>query len=107
MNAGRVLVRPQAEDEIDEIARYIALRNLDAGKAFYDAIENALKLLAEHPGVGALRQVKNPKLHGLRSWPLTGYRNYLVFYLPLPSGGVEVLHVLHGARSFGELLERG
>jgi toxin ParE1/3/4 len=101
-----VRVRAQAEDEIDRIARYIARRNLDAGKRFYDAVEDAVNKLAEFPGMEALPTAKNPKLKGLRSWPIKGYRNYLIFYLPLASGGIEVLHVFHGDRDFDAIIEQ-
>jgi plasmid stabilization system protein ParE len=38
---------------------------------------------------------------------VSGYGNYLIFYLPLPDGGIDVLHVLHGARDFQPIIERG
>lgn len=107
MSLPRVRVRAQAESEIDQIARYIAAKNLDAGRRFYDAVENALNKLGAFPGMGARRIAENPELRELRSWPITGYRNYLIFYLPLNDGGIEVLHVLHGARDLDDLLERG
>jgi plasmid stabilization system protein ParE len=53
VSAPRIRVRAQAESEIDSIARYIAARNLEAGKRFYDAVEDALNKLAKFPGMGA------------------------------------------------------
>ncbi|HWE93329.1 MAG TPA: type II toxin-antitoxin system RelE/ParE family toxin [Tepidisphaeraceae bacterium] len=107
MSFPRIRIREQADEEIDDIAQYIAARNLEAGRRFYDAIQSDLEKLAAMPGMGAARIVKNPALQGLRSWPLSGYRNYLIFYLPLIDGGIEVIHVLHGARNLGPTLERG
>ena len=105
MSLPRIVVRLQADDEIDDIARYIAARNLDAGKRFYDAVQGDMDRLAEFPGIGALRKIKNKNLRGLRSLPITGYRNYLIFYLPLEGGGIEVIHVLHGARGIDPIIE--
>ena len=103
----RILLRSQAEAEIDEIAKYIAARNLEAGKRFYDACENAFETLAEHPRIGAMRRVRTAKLKGLRSWPINGYDNYLIFYLPLAERGIDVLHVLHGARDLKPIIDHG
>ncbi|HET6246667.1 MAG TPA: type II toxin-antitoxin system RelE/ParE family toxin [Tepidisphaeraceae bacterium] len=107
MSAPRILLRQAADEEIDEAARYIAERNLEPGKAFYDAIEAAFGYLAAHPGAGARRPNRNRRLADLRSWPIKGYENYVVFYLPLRDGGIDVLHVLHGARNIDRILERG
>ena len=101
------IMRRQAEAEIDEIAEYIAKDNVSAAHRFYDRVQESITKLAEMPGMGGLRSVKNPALQGLRSWPITGFGNYLIFYLPLPNGGIEVLHVLQGARDFGWIIERG
>lgn len=89
MSLPPILLRDQADHEIDEIAEYIASRNLDAGKGFYDAVQADFERLAQFPGIGAIRQVRNLKLHGLRSLPITGFRNYLIFYLPLAGGGID------------------
>jgi toxin ParE1/3/4 len=40
----------------------------------------------------------------MRFWPVTGFRNYLVFYFPL-SDGVEIVRVLHAARDWTRVLE--
>ena len=107
MSLPTIVVQPDADDEIDEIARYIARDNLEAGKRFYDAVEDALEKLARMPGMGAIREVRKPALQGLRSWPIRHYENYLIFYRPLKEGGIEVLHVLHGARNVERIVERG
>jgi toxin ParE1/3/4 len=102
----RIEVRAQAEAEIDQIARYIARDNLDASKRFYDAVQDALDKLAAMPGMGAPRRAKSNTLRGLRSWPIKRYDNYLIFYLPLSEGGIDVLHVVHGARNLDWLMDR-
>ena len=91
---------------MDDIANYIARDNLNAGKRFYDAVYADIEKLGAMPGMGALREVRNPDLQGLRSWPISGFRNYLIFYRPI-DGGIEVMHILHGARDFQEIIERG
>jgi toxin ParE1/3/4 len=101
----RLTIRRRADDDIDAIARFIARDNLDAGMRFYDAVAHDLLLLAENPGIGARRTVREPKLKDLRSWPVSGYRNYLVFYLAM-GDGIDVVRVFHGARDIDRLIVR-
>ena len=102
---GTIRIRADADADIDEIAQFIANDNLDAGRRFYDAIAHDLSTLAANPRMGAKREARNPRLNGLRSWPVSGFRNYLVFYIASDEG-VDVLRVLHGARDLGLLVER-
>lgn len=66
---GRLLIRPDADADIDAIAQFIADDNLDAGRRFYDAVAHDLLLLADNPRMGARRRSANPKLKQLRSCP--------------------------------------
>jgi toxin ParE1/3/4 len=51
--------------------------------------------------VGRAWESPDPRLAGVRVYPLPRrFRNYLVFYRPI-AGGIEVLTVLHGARDLG------
>jgi hypothetical protein len=43
------------------------------------------------------RQFSQARLRELRSFRVKGFEKYLIFYGPIP-GGIEVFHVLHGAR---------
>ena len=102
-----MIIRPQAIEEIDEIAAYIAQDNVDAAIRFYFAVQDAFDKLAVMPGMGAIRPVQNAALKGLRSWPIKGFGNYLIFYMPLPDRGIDVLHILHGARNVDRIVECG
>jgi plasmid stabilization system protein ParE len=50
-----------------------------------------------------LRKFRNPRLKGVRSWLVSGFENYIIFYRAIPEG-IEVLHVYHGARDIEALL---
>lgn len=56
------------------------------------------------PGIGSLREITNPAMTGVRSWPIRGFSGYLIFYRPT-SDGIEVIRVLHGARDLDTILE--
>ncbi len=87
----RVLKRPQAETDLDEIWLYIAQDNPDNADAFLDKIEECCQALAQFPFIGTNR---DELMSGLRSLSVG---NYLIFYLPIEDG-IDVVRVLHGMR---------
>jgi len=48
---------------------------------FVKAVEAAVEQLVRMPNMGAARELRNPSLKGLRFWPLTGFDEFLIFYL--------------------------
>jgi toxin ParE1/3/4 len=93
----RLIVHDRAKADVDDIADYIATDSIDAALRFYQAAQDAFNLLADFPGAGARQSVPDPAFAQLRSWPITGFRKYLICYLPL-SDGVEIVRVIHGAQ---------
>ena len=100
----RLIVRDDADADIDEIASFIARDNAEAGRRFYDAVLDDFRRLVAMPRIGAKRYVRRPQLQNLRSWPIGGYRNYLIFYLALDDG-IDVLRIIHGARDVERITE--
>lgn len=95
---GRVVVRPQALTDLDDIFDYIAEDSLDRAIAFVRKLHGQIEKLAASPGMGRRR---DQLLSGLRSFP---YGNYLIFYIPLDDG-VDVVRVLNGARDIEVLFQ--
>jgi toxin ParE1/3/4 len=93
------------EDELWGIWHFIARDNPDAATRVVEAAYETFKMLADKPGLGRPQKFSNPRLKGVRSWRVSGFDNYLIFYRPIPEG-IQVLHVYHGARDietlFGE-----
>src|SRR2546421_3747197 len=100
----RLLIHDRADADIDEIAEHIAQDNIDAAIRFLRTVRESYDKLLFMPGMGALRSFPSPKYATVRSWPITGFRNYLIFYRPTPEG-IEVLRVLHGARNIERYFE--
>jgi toxin ParE1/3/4 len=98
--------RAAARRDVVEIAVWIARDNKDAAYRFLDAVDADARKLAAMPGMGPAREFSNPKLEGLRSWPVTGFRNYLIFYRK-SRGGITIVRVLHGARDLERVLAGG
>jgi toxin ParE1/3/4 len=83
---------------------YIGERNPGAAHRFREAAEATFTALAHSPRMGALYEVANPRLEGLRCSRVRRFRNYLIFYRPI-DGGIHVIRVLHAARDIATILE--
>ena len=89
----------QSEQDVYEIGVFIALDNPDAASRLVDRFDEALKMLAENPLAGRVREELAPDV---RSSPVG---NYLLFYRPTQNG-VELIRVLHSARDLRRLFKR-
>ena len=61
-------------------------------------------MLVSRPRAGRAREFRSPRAQGLRSWVVSGFENYLIFYRPQP-GGIEVVRFVDGARDIPSLLD--
>ena len=93
----RLLIRPEAEIDLDEIWWYIAQDSPNQADRFLERIQEVCLSLADFPNMGGCRDELKA---GLRSHPVG---NYLVFYFPLENG-VDIVRVLHGSRNIDALL---
>jgi toxin ParE1/3/4 len=89
-------------DALQIFAR-IGENNFDAATRFLAALDDDLHKLADMPGMGALRNFRRLKLKGIRSWPVTGFGNYLIFYR-IKGPELQALRVIHGARNLERAL---
>lgn len=100
----RILIRPLASQDLDDLFDYIAQNNPDAALRFFDATRQTIARLAQTPGLGSSYRVNNPRLAGLRKWGVKGFERYLIFYR---SGDeiLEVVRILPAVRDLTTLLE--
>ncbi|NUN51591.1 MAG: type II toxin-antitoxin system RelE/ParE family toxin [Planctomycetaceae bacterium] len=82
---------------------HFADRSLDTALRFAAAAEAALSRLAESPRIGHPRPCRDPILRQVRSWPVPGFEDILLFHRP-SARGIDVLRILHGARDLPALL---
>jgi len=94
---GREHVTARAWQDVVEIYTRIARDNPGVAERFVAAFESQTKFLARNPGAGGMIEPEPARYPRARSWPLTGYRNYLLIFRPVDAG-VEVVRVMHGAR---------
>lgn len=89
---------PLARRDLDDIWDYIATDNMDAADRLLRQIGLKARSHAETPSMGTPRDELLP---AMRSFPVG---NYVIFYREVP-GGIELIRVLHGARSFRRMFD--
>jgi toxin ParE1/3/4 len=94
----RVEISYQAGRDLEEIEDFISRDNPDAAAQLIQEILEKCELLSRHPQAGDDRSELHP---GLRGFPVG---NYLIFY-SLPSDGIIVVRIIHGARDVPKLFE--
>lgn len=96
-------VEPRADRDLTDHATYLAEHSLDLAIRFLAAAQATVDELLRMPEMGSPRDFKNPRLTGIRQWPIKSFGKYLVFYRPIEEG-ISVVRVLHGARNIPGLL---
>ena len=95
------LLAPAAQSDLKEIWNYSAveLQNPDAADRIRDELFDAMRLLAQTPGMGHFRSdlAREP----LRFWHV---RDYLIIYRS-ERQPIEIVRVLHGARDVRAVLD--
>jgi len=100
-----VFVRARARRDILSNAEYLEEHGgRETAQRFLDATQSTFEALARMPKVGALCAFISPALRRIRRWPVKGFENWLIFYLPRRNG-VEIVHLIHGARDIESLFE--
>jgi toxin ParE1/3/4 len=89
----------QSEQDVVEIALYIARDNPDAAMRLIDRMDEALHMLAGNPQLGRERHELGS---AVRSFALG---NYVLFYRQAAQD-IELIRVLHGARDLRAIFKR-
>lgn len=78
MNA---VIRPRAQDDILRQFRWYLVEQdaHDAAFRFMEAVEASVERLLNMPHIGAVREIRNPALVGLRFWPVKEFEEFLIF----------------------------
>ncbi len=99
----RIIIRPKASADLDEQFAYIAQSNFDAALSFFDATRQTFSKIAQLPGIGSIYDVENPRLMGLRKWPVKGFEKHLIFYLQ-GNEYIEIVRLIYAARDISQIL---
>jgi len=100
----RFTVRPLAWREINTQLDYLEEQaGLETAERFLDQLISSFEALADMPRIGVLCGFHKLATRRLRRWPVKGFENWLIFYRARRDG-VEIVHVMHGARDIETLL---
>jgi toxin ParE1/3/4 len=99
----RLLTHERDLRDLDQRFEYIRQHNPEAALRFLDAAEDTIRLLAASPGLGARYDPEHPRLAEIRCFPISHFKNDLLFYQPFDDR-IEILRVLHGAQDIGRVL---
>ena len=94
---GRIVWHRVAEEDLTQAYLRIGADSPRAAERLLDAVEESLELLLRNPAAGRRREFLSPAAQGIRSWPVRGFRVYLLFYRTAGQG-IEVVRMLHAAR---------
>jgi toxin ParE1/3/4 len=96
----RILRTRKCRADVVEIVLMVRRDNRRAARRLLKSINDTIELIAAFPAIGPERNELSP---GLRSFPVSRYRNYLIFYR-IKRDGIEVIRVLHGERDLPQVL---
>ena len=105
MSDVELLVRHEAEIDALGYFDYIRERNPDAAIRFLAAIDLTVEALKKQPLMGRLRLFRAKDLANIRSWRVSGFETYLIFYR-FDGRRLEILRIKHGAMKFPRALRR-
>ena len=104
--SARYVVRPKADQDLDERAYYFATNaSPDVGHRFLVAAHETFALLATQPEMGWHPRLDHSVLRSLRVFRVSGFEKIIVLYRP-HSNGVEILRVIHGSQDVAALVRR-
>ena len=88
--------------DLQAIFRYIRHEDEQAAQRFLSAAYDTFEFLADHSLTGRSRGEFGHD--GLRSWRVSGFRRYLIFYRVM-ADRIQIWRVLHGARDLQRELQ--
>jgi toxin ParE1/3/4 len=95
-------LEPAAHADLWDIWRFIAQENPDAAVRVIIAAYDSFQMLADSPKIGKKRSFDRALWTGIRSWHISGFERYHIFYRSLPKE-VEIIHVCHSSRNIEAL----
>jgi plasmid stabilization system protein ParE len=100
----RIVRRPEAAEDVEGHAMYIADGSIEAALRFLERAEQTINGLAMFPASGAPFRSTLPDLAGMRTKLVKDFPNHVVFYIERDDV-IEVVRVLRGGQDMGVEVE--
>jgi toxin ParE1/3/4 len=100
----KLIIQASAEDDMLRQYDWYEEQGLSTiADRFSAAVAAAIDAALKTPKAGAPKDVSNPALAGLRTWPVRGFGEFRIYYL-LRGDAFMVVRVLHGKRDIAAIL---
>ncbi len=100
----KILVKPSATSDLQNIFDYFAENNLNIALKFFDSARQTFAQLAQMPNMGRLYVSDRTLLKGLRRWAVKDFKKYLIFYTA-DDVQIEVIRVIHAAQDIEAIFD--
>ena len=100
-----VFIQPRARLDLLEQFTYLSEQgSLEVAERYIAVVHKTCNGLLIHPRQGAVYDSGIKRLQGMRRLPVSGFKKYLIFYIP-QHDRVSIVRVLHGARDVEAILD--
>lgn len=102
----KTIVLPAARaDILRQVGYFIEIGQDHVADRFLAATRTSVEKLLHTPHAGPPRPMKNPRLNGLRTWPVDGFDDVKIYYI-VADEEIRIIRVLHGRRDVERILEQ-
>ncbi|OGR56360.1 MAG: hypothetical protein A3I11_08730 [Elusimicrobia bacterium RIFCSPLOWO2_02_FULL_39_32] len=101
----KFIIRSTARQDILNQFIYLIDQGVpNVASRFVDAVDETISRLTKQPNIGMPKKLKNPRLQGIRKWPVKGFEVVWIYYL-VTKDALRVIRVLHGKRDINRILD--
>ncbi len=98
-----IITSPKARKDIKAFFHHISKDDLTIAYRLLDRVKNTHELICNSPKMGQNFKTTNPKLLGMRWFPVKDFPKHLIFYIE-SSTQITIVRVLHKAQDISNIL---
>jgi len=98
-----VITSPKARKDIKSFFLHIYKDDLTVAYRLLDRIESTHELISSSPKLGQVFKTTNPRLSGMRWFPVKDFPKHLIFYIESETQ-ITIVRVLHKAQDISSIL---